>query len=539
MDSSPSISSGSSNALQRGKACTHCRRRKMRCDGVRPVCNQCANANKHDECAYTDVSTRSRTQILEENIALLQARIQELENPGSTSSGSPQSSLSGPERIDELPANISRQLLDAFFDHSSQLGWFLNTARFRHALSLPEGHTGRPISALANTVYLFGAANMRRITGIDAPIDTGLYLSRALSDLGHALDVLPSHRAVQVIQTRVLLALYHFIIGKFAEGRHHSDAAASLVLSSGLHKIRSTQPSQNVLSFVEIIALTLPAPLDQIEEGERINAMWTAFTICRCWGVAFGAPTLLSDSEALGTQIDTPWPLDMETYERGPIFPHFRTNSTLRNFLAGTNDNWPWENHSLLAQMAGAAALFDRATYLASRWHPDTPNIEAFYADFTSVDSRIDEFQSQLYSLQNLADVDSDIVRTMHVIHCLTSAASIQLHSALEQVNVESRNKCLMAAEAIVQANNSVRAHEFLIINPVLGVLWGAACQVFIRELVFMRANPAGDMTPRPEREAEVRAAVMQLQAVMAVFAPACAFTNVQLQRVQRELQGL
>ncbi|TFY83452.1 hypothetical protein EWM64_g563 [Hericium alpestre] len=456
-----------------------------------------------------------------------------------TSSGSPRSSLSGPERIGELPANISRQLLDAFFDHSSQLGWFLNTARFRHALSLPEGNGGRPVSALANTVYLVGAANMHRITGIVPPIDTDLYLSRALSDLGHALEGLPSHRAVEVIQTRVLLALYHFIVGKFAAGQHHSDAAASLVLSSGLHKIRSTQPSKNTSSFVEIIALTLPAPLDQIEEGERINAMWTVFTICRCWGIVFGAPTLLSDTEALGTQIDTPWPLDMETYERGPVFLHFRTSSTLRNFLAGTNANWPWENHSLLAQIAGASALFDRATYLASCWHPDTSNMDAFYEDFTSVDNRIDEFQSQLYSLQNLADVDSDVVRTMHVIHCLASAASIQLHSALAQINVDSRNKRLVAAQAIVQANISVRSHEFLIINPVLGVIWGAACQVFIRELVFMRANPAGDTPPLPDREAEVRTAVDQLLTVMAVFAPVCAFTNVQLQKVQRELQGL
>ncbi|TFY83532.1 hypothetical protein EWM64_g485 [Hericium alpestre] len=418
---------------------------------------------------------------------------------------SAQSSLSGPEHVDELPTNVSRQLLDAFFEHSSQLGWFLNTARFRHALSLPEGNDGRPISALAATVYLVGAANMHRITGIGSPIDMSLYLSRALSNLGHALEGAPSHGVVQVIQTRVLLALYHYIIGKFVEGRHHSDAAASLVLSSGLHKIRSTQPSQNGSSFVEIIPLTLPAPLDQIEEGERINAMWMVFTICQCWGVAFGAPTLMSDTDALGTQIDTPWPLDMENYER----------------------------------ISGASALFDRATYIASCWHPDTPVTGTFYAAFTSVDDRIGGFQTQLYSLQKLADADSDVIRTMHVIHCVASAASIQLHSAFGHVNMESRTKCLLAAQAIVQANVTVRAHEFLIVNPALGIVWGAACQVLVRELVFMRSNPVDDTPPLPDREAEVRTAVDQLQSVMAVFAPVCAFTKVQLEKVQQELLGL
>lgn len=40
-----------------------------------------------DECEYTDVG-RSRTQILEENISHLEARIKELENPGDGPSSS-------------------------------------------------------------------------------------------------------------------------------------------------------------------------------------------------------------------------------------------------------------------------------------------------------------------------------------------------------------------------------------------------------------------------------------------------------------------
>jgi hypothetical protein len=52
-----------------------------RCDGVRPICGQCDRANRPDDCEYTDGQGRSRTQILEENISRLEARIQELENP--------------------------------------------------------------------------------------------------------------------------------------------------------------------------------------------------------------------------------------------------------------------------------------------------------------------------------------------------------------------------------------------------------------------------------------------------------------------------
>lgn len=53
-----------------------------RCDGARPFCTQCVRGNRAEDCEYTDTQGRTRTQILEENVALLQARIDELESPG-------------------------------------------------------------------------------------------------------------------------------------------------------------------------------------------------------------------------------------------------------------------------------------------------------------------------------------------------------------------------------------------------------------------------------------------------------------------------
>ncbi|KAH9917600.1 uncharacterized protein B0H18DRAFT_1033887 [Fomitopsis serialis] len=77
----------SSKRIPRGMACTNCRRRKLKCDTAKPVCEQCARTNRHEECEYTDGSSASRTQVLETNATRLQERIQELEHPQEETAG--------------------------------------------------------------------------------------------------------------------------------------------------------------------------------------------------------------------------------------------------------------------------------------------------------------------------------------------------------------------------------------------------------------------------------------------------------------------
>ncbi|KZS93317.1 hypothetical protein SISNIDRAFT_485583 [Sistotremastrum niveocremeum HHB9708] len=69
-----------SSTLQRGKACLSCRRRKMRCDGLKPACTQCINGKRENECHFDDGRTKSRTRILMDNIATLEQRVAELQN---------------------------------------------------------------------------------------------------------------------------------------------------------------------------------------------------------------------------------------------------------------------------------------------------------------------------------------------------------------------------------------------------------------------------------------------------------------------------
>ena len=58
----------------------------QKCDCAHPVCSQCVRLGREKDCEYTEKDQRSRTEILEENIAVLQARLQELEHAGAPTS---------------------------------------------------------------------------------------------------------------------------------------------------------------------------------------------------------------------------------------------------------------------------------------------------------------------------------------------------------------------------------------------------------------------------------------------------------------------
>ncbi|KAL0070518.1 hypothetical protein AAF712_002351 [Marasmius tenuissimus] len=82
--------------LQRGLACLSCRKRKLKCDGKRPVCSSCTKMKREEECEYEDKKQKSRTQKLKEKLAMLEERIRELEGPNEGTSGSDGASSSSP-----------------------------------------------------------------------------------------------------------------------------------------------------------------------------------------------------------------------------------------------------------------------------------------------------------------------------------------------------------------------------------------------------------------------------------------------------------
>ncbi|KAL5504954.1 hypothetical protein ACEPAH_7617 [Sanghuangporus vaninii] len=58
---------------------TSIRRRKMRCDGVKPSCFQCIRAERANECEYDDGINKTSTQMLYERLAMLEKRYRDLQ----------------------------------------------------------------------------------------------------------------------------------------------------------------------------------------------------------------------------------------------------------------------------------------------------------------------------------------------------------------------------------------------------------------------------------------------------------------------------
>jgi len=377
--------------------------------------------------------------------------------------------------------------------------------------------------------------------------------TRVASQLGSAIPTAASHQILQVIQAKILLTYYLFRIGHFPAARHEANSASSLAMACGLHKIRTAQPMPAFTSFVDQIDLTLQEPRDQIEEGERINAFWAVFVVDRCLAVMFGPPLVISDMDSPGMHIDTPWPLEMETYERGQIYPNLRTSGTVRSFFSGMNNGWPWENQNPLTQLSKAAALFERAARLAATWRPgalplpssnippidsleEIPNIGSFYSDFVAVEQRIDEFKSQLTPLDR---VPSHHVPLVHLAYCLSNGATIQLHATFSSQNTGSRAKCLSAAMAIVRANQAAHVQQYNSLSPILGSLWAASGRVIVNEIVARRSFQAEQAPSPQQRDTELRSALEQIQSVMVAPASRCALMNYYLGRLQQESVGI
>ncbi|KAJ7494405.1 hypothetical protein B0H11DRAFT_1717609, partial [Mycena galericulata] len=290
----------------------------QRCDSVRPICGPCRRAARFEDCGYGDAGQIPNIQKLEESISHAESRIMELENPANkTRSPRPSVMLKNPytsssnSQSPELrfkehttSTNLSSRIIDVplqiFAPHAQAVGFFLNKERFWGACSRMGGGSDELPPALISSVCLWAAC-----LSASEPLASQEteFLSRALK---LATTTLPSTHRLKIvygIQIEVLLCQYFLHKGRLVEAQYHLSVAVSYVVMGKLSAIRSSRGSPPVIF-----------PRDCIEEGELIVGFWTVYSMDKTWSSSLNFPSNFASQSP--SDIDTPWPLEMEEYER-------------------------------------------------------------------------------------------------------------------------------------------------------------------------------------------------------------------------------
>ncbi|KAJ6508400.1 hypothetical protein C8R45DRAFT_816545, partial [Mycena sanguinolenta] len=413
-----------------------------KCDRVRPKCGPCSRSLTFQDCEYADDGKTTEAQKLEGEVAKFgfPERRSKFCRTNSKCSSSYRAARETSIYIDSEPDQLG---IRNFLQHSSQFGFFLNIHRFQEATKGRSGQRPAPILLDAVNLWAIHLSDSGDFSAYEAG-----YLSRALGSMVNAMaGTHSSNTVLPVIQAEILLSYYFLRNTRFLEAKYHLSAAVSLVISSELHRIRSTELKAATFR-------TSTPPRDSMEEYERISGFWTVVILDNCFTTADGSPSNISHTDP-NTRIDSPWPLDINA----PVLPN-SSFGTISAFLG----NQPDSGTSILALHAKASLLFKQASRLAAQYRPDMNNKRQFYASFKSADSLIERFKL------DLPTVHSRSTREIIVIHSLAHVATIQLHNPFVVDTDASRSRVVASARTIVANLAQVPLDRFVHIDPILGV---------------------------------------------------------------------
>ncbi|KAF7309050.1 hypothetical protein MKEN_01106600 [Mycena kentingensis (nom. inval.)] len=426
-------SSGSSSTLpniQRGGACSNCRRRKVRCDGGRPICGQCTTRppRSGDACRFEqDAAPGHQTPIqMQGTIESLSSRIKEIERVRTGESPSPPPTA----HIGEPPKATAHRLINAFIERFSGSGYFfLDRTRFLEAatLPLPFGHLSRPSPALLSAVYLWGSilttSSPRAGLNVNHESFHIAVLQHLPGDLrGFATGIQPK-LVMETIQAEILISLYYLHAALPIPGRFHAATVASLALSAGLNRVSGLRPVANLPYPVEEEEF-LPPPADAVEADERVDAFWTVVFLNNVWVAVTGSGSPMPDV----SKVDIPWPSASVV------------GSTISRFLLGQEA----DGYSSTALLVKASVLLERVSLMSSR-----AILQGHTLSDGSLESRLHTFQASLPP-PNTHPYDRPLI----FAHALTDLALLRFHSplAVAHSSDHSRYQTLAAAERIVSS---------------------------------------------------------------------------------------
>ncbi|TFY67573.1 hypothetical protein EVJ58_g1546 [Rhodofomes roseus] len=511
------------------KACFRCRQKKIKCDNVRPTCQNCLKANTPGDCIYGEDAEFPEVRLLEEKIGRLQERIAFLENNGDSQpimlhNPYPAPGRNEPKQVSDighhaLPPSTVQELMRSFSSGAAEVGLFMHMPRLLGRSAQPLAGLSEHALALMHATRLIGA-----YLSADASLNglQPVFLALTLKDLSAALVNLDPPAILDVLQTEVFLACYFFSTNRTVEGVYHMDAASAIVLANRLHKIRSTRFP------------VLSDSRDDIEEGESINAFWTTFILDRCWSPVLGRTPIFADAEVRGTGIDTPWPLSIEAYENHPLPAEWRGFKTVQRFLFDS----PFSNieQGPLALHAKAAALYSQARTAAQ------VSTYAFPQGWAELDRRIEQFINSLPLINSVRPTDHNMKSKLLIAYMLAYGAVIELQKPFDRHRGVGTNKAAAAAFDAANILNQIDIRGGMLVDPMVGVVLVSVANVLVRTLRARRQSAAGPGSGSGSQAGDVDGimlALVHIRWTLGAWGERSAYIKDQQNHVATLLQGL
>ncbi|THU83261.1 hypothetical protein K435DRAFT_871454 [Dendrothele bispora CBS 962.96] len=534
--------------MPRGGSCSNCRHRKIKCDGALPRCSNCERSTSgfHD-CEYPGRGS-SQIERLEQQIRELETRIQEREisitmgqtirsgsvvlhdpylTPTVTQAQSawsrscnPFLTLSDEKRImseiapsrapstayrsnsEEVPFELRKNLLSDFTPYANDLGFFLDLNEIcTTMLTSSQGTSHARFPALMHVIFLWSS---RLSTSAQVTVLEPEFLSRATNSVPHIL----SHPTSDEGRGPSLCAACRKL-----KGQYSVNIAISLVLGTGMHRIRSEEeviPTQGQLQMA-LGRKTFQTQLQrEKEEAQCINAFWIVLALNSRWAAVQGHGSSLPYWTS-GMRVDTPWP-------QVKLIPATRSSYTIQRFLSNTPD----DAHSTLALFAKVCILFEQAFKLTSSYqHQSSPDpnpamsIQNFLSVLNNLTSVTTQFISRLpsiSSIQDFAPSDSAYTRTSHsgsekrellVIHTLARVTIIRLYTLFELMTHSGTDERVRTHSLKIEAANEsakmidlVDGRDVVFIDSIMAMLWSIIHHVLTTEIRLLGQARGGQQDP-------------------------------------------
>ncbi|KAL4959660.1 putative C6 transcription factor Prf [Aspergillus stella-maris] len=524
------LGNGDSSYVPRPKriACAVCRRRKLRCDGGKPSCGTCSRLG-HD-CTYDEARKKSGPK--RGYVKQLEARLAQVETMLKTqepsSSAPPQhhqehtfpvtlpdkptgaemhvmgnsmtNSISPikaqpmpgpntsftPEELD--PAHnfdwgmISLGLEEPFparevIDELNQI-YFEKTHAFipiihrpRYMAAMDFAPSSRPPACLQYIVWAHAAAVSDKYSNLHA-----LFYQRArkyieldqMKGLGETILTL-TH-----CQTWLLIGCYEYKMMFFPRAWLSTGSASRLAVMLGLHRLDGEGLE---------VKQCLPPPRDWTEEEERRRVFWMAFSVDRYASIGTGWPTCIDERDIM-----TNLPASEESFVNGKS----EKTSCLNALLLGED----LATLSPFASVAFVSCLLGRNLTHLHRPEPQDNDNDlngVFWQRHRSHDNILLHFALSMPSHLRLpAGVgDANVLFCNLAVHtstiCLHQAAiyKAEKNSMPEQIILESKRRCIVAADQISSIMKMVSSMDMSKMNPFISFCVYVAARVFVQYLKF------------------------------------------------------